>query len=87
MVTSISKIHAVTPSRDPRIAALRASDQIRFNSVYAAAVAELRRMCGMKLRPDGTVDVLALDRALAGQPVERKLRLKGMLYELGMIPR
>ncbi len=84
---SISQIHAVRPSSDPRIAALRAADQHRFDQLYGMALGELRRCAGMAPKADGTVDVMQLDRALAGQPVDRKLRLKGMLYELGMIPR
>lgn len=87
MVTSISKVHAVRPSSDPRIAALRASDQHRFDAVYAQAIGELRRMAGMSPDADGKVDLMKLDRALAGQHVDRKLRLKAMLFELGMIPR
>jgi hypothetical protein len=87
MATSISKVHAVRPSSNPRIAALRASDQHRSDQLYGMAMGELRRLTGMAPKADGTIDVMQLDRALAGQPVDRELRLKGMLYELGMIPR
>ena len=76
-----------TPRNNTRIAALRAADEHRFNQLYGMALGELRRLTGIAPKADGTVDVVALDRALAGQPVDRKLRLKGMLYELGMIPR
>jgi hypothetical protein len=87
MVTSISKVHAVRPSSDPRIAALRAADQHRFDQVYAMAVGELRRMAGMTPDERGMVDPIKLDRALAGQSFDRRLRLKSMLAECGILPR
>ena len=82
----IPKVHAVRPSSDWRKVAAKGETERRFAMVYAQAIGELRRMTGMKPGPDGTVDVLKLDRALAGQPVDRRLRLKSMLAECGMIP-
>jgi hypothetical protein len=81
-----SRMNAVAPDSE-RIAALKASDAHRFNQLYGQATGELKRMAGLELRADGTVDVMQLDRALAGQPIERRMRLKGMLAELGAIPR
>lgn len=70
---------------EPRIELMRARNAERLSKVHAAATAELRRMTGLKLNIEGKVDEQALNKALSGQSVERRMRLKSMLFELGVI--
>jgi integrase len=53
--------------------------------VHKAGGSELRRMANMTPGPDGKVDILRLDAALVGLPVDRRLRLKGLLAECSML--
>jgi hypothetical protein len=75
-----------TPSPEQfRIDLMHARNAERLNKVFAMAAGEVKRMTGITLRPGVAVDELALNKGLAGQPVERRLRVKSMLFELGMI--
>jgi hypothetical protein len=88
-LTSISKMKGVAARRDPnqeRIELMHGLDNERLSKVAAVATGELRRMCGLTLDRDGRIDPLKLNAALAGQSIERRMRLKGMLAEIGAIP-
>jgi hypothetical protein len=59
----------------------------RLSKVHAMAVGELKRMTGLTLRPDGTVDEIALTRGLAGQDITRRMALRTLLFQIGAIAR
>jgi RecA/RadA recombinase len=84
-ITEIGYHPAYDPEKE-RIKFLQARQEQRLGKVFAMAKGELKRMAGMEFRADGTVDVMALDKALSGQSVERRMRLRSMLFELGAIP-
>jgi hypothetical protein len=77
-----------SPRRDlqnERIAQLHAREEQRLGRVFAMAKGDLRRLANMTFDASGKVDVLKLDAALAGKPIEARMRLKSMLAELGAI--
>jgi hypothetical protein len=83
-ITEIGYHPAYDPEKE-RIAQMHARQEQRLGRVFAMAKGELKRMAGMEFRADGTVDVMALNKALSGQSVERRMRLKSMLAEIGAI--
>ena len=68
-----------------RIDLMQAREQERLSKVFAAAKGELKRMTGLTLHAGVALDEQALTKALAGQDVQRRMRLKSMLAELGAI--
>jgi hypothetical protein len=65
-ITEIGYHPAYDPEKE-RIKFLQARQEQRLGKVFAMAKGELKRMAGMEFRADGTVDVMALDKALSGQ--------------------
>jgi hypothetical protein len=72
-------------SKPTNIESMSAVDRHRLTQVHAMAVGELKRMTGLTLAANGTVDEQALNKALAGQNIERRMRLRGLLHEIGAI--
>jgi hypothetical protein len=83
-ISSIRAIRSYDPDRE-RLNSLRAQEAERVKHVRALAIGELRRVANMTPDASGKVDMLKLDAALVGQPVDRRLRLKAMLADCDMI--
>jgi hypothetical protein len=85
-ITSIGNRPAYDPEKE-RIAGIHAREDQRLGKVYAMAVGELKRLApGVTPDASGRIDTVKLDAALSGKPLQRRLVLKSMLAELGMIP-
>jgi hypothetical protein len=77
----IPKMTGARAAHDPdkeHLDLVRARNVERLERVWAQATGELKRMTGLTLNAEGKVDEMALTKALAGQDIARRMRLRSM---------
>jgi hypothetical protein len=69
-----------------QIGAIDAAEQnsTRLNSMQVEAVGALRRV-GLELDDTGTITLHVLNRALAGKPIDQRMRLKSLCANAGIL--